>query len=70
VDDDEDPAVHSSSVALLVSSCARGVLSRGMYRTFRKWMESEDQRWLARLSSVMLIPYLRDTPAKESDDDI
>lgn len=29
-------------------------------------MGSEDQRWFARLSSAMLMPYFNDTPAKES----
>ena len=38
----------------------------GMYSTFRRWIESDAQRWFARRRSESEMPYFRATPATES----
>jgi hypothetical protein len=42
------------------------VRSRGIYSILRIWMLSDAQRWFARRSSAIGMPYLTDTPASES----
>lgn len=49
-----------------INSRALEDLSTGIYKTFRRWIESLAHKWLALRRSAKLMSYLSETPGRES----